>query len=130
MVTAAAPDDLAPVPFLEAAVDTPAPDLPGTVLADEDVLASAWRSHGVPMLKFIRLAMAAALVLVPGLVAAQTGEHHGPPAEAIAACKDKAEGVSCAFDGPRGHRDGACHKVESGDMACVHPHHHHDKGTQ
>ncbi len=85
------------------------------------------------MLKLIRLAITAASILVPALSAAQASpsddEHHGPRPEAVAACKDKTEGDACEFDAPRGHVAGTCRKVKSGDLACVHPHHHHDGGA-
>jgi hypothetical protein len=85
------------------------------------------------MSKWVRLAIVAALTIVPALGAAQSApsddEPHGPRPEAIAACKDKGEGDACEFDAPRGHIAGTCHKVRSGDLACVHPHHHHDGGA-
>jgi len=84
------------------------------------------------MLKLVRAAVVVALVAIPALGAAQDkpdgGEHHGPSPEAIAACKDKKDGDACEFDAPRGHVAGTCRKVRSGDVACVHPHHHHDSG--
>jgi hypothetical protein len=85
------------------------------------------------MLKSMRLAVAVGLMLAPTLAAAQSSpnddEHHGPRPEAIAACKDKSEGDTCEFDAPRGHVAGTCHKARSGDLACFHPHHHHDGGA-
>lgn len=79
----------------------------------------------------IRWMVVAAWAVVPALAAAQSdpaGEHRGPSPEAIAACKDKSEGDACEFDAPRGHVSGTCRKVKTGDVACVHPHHHHDGG--
>ncbi|HXX70257.1 MAG TPA: hypothetical protein VEK07_23965 [Polyangiaceae bacterium] len=79
----------------------------------------------------IRVLAATVCVLVPALAAAQSdpgGEHHGPRPEAIAACKGKTDGDACEFDAPRGHVSGTCRKVRTGDLACVHPHHHHDAG--
>jgi hypothetical protein len=85
------------------------------------------------MLKWMRLSVALALVIVPALSAAQSSPSddrgHGPHPEAIAACKDKSEGDACEFDAPRGHVSGTCRKVRTGDLACVHPHEHHDGGT-
>ncbi|MGA3122567.1 MAG: hypothetical protein ABSF69_17520 [Polyangiaceae bacterium] len=82
------------------------------------------------MSKLTRFAAIVGLMTVPVLSAAQSNptddEHHGAWPEAIAACKDKAEGDACEFDAPRGHLSGSCRKVRSGDLACVHPHHHHD----
>jgi|HubBroStandDraft_1064217.scaffolds.fasta_scaffold1225592_2 hypothetical protein len=82
------------------------------------------------MPKVIRLMIVTGLVIVPVAGAAQSSpaddKPHAPRPEAIAACKDKSEGVACEFDAPRGHVSGTCHKVQTGDMACVHPHHHHD----
>ena len=54
---------------------------------------------------------------------------HGPHPEAIAACKDKSEGDACEFDAPHGHVAGTCHKDHAGDLACFHPHMHHDGGA-
>jgi hypothetical protein len=85
------------------------------------------------MLKVVRLAVVIALMVVSALAAGQSGpsddEHHGPRPEAIAACKDKSEGDACEFDGAGRHVSGACRKVRTGDLACVHPHYHHDGGT-
>lgn len=82
------------------------------------------------MLRLMRHVVAIGLVVVPAVVAAQRSfaddKPHSPRPEAIAACKDKSEGVACEFDAPRGHVSGTCRKVRSGDLACVHPHHHHD----
>ncbi len=83
------------------------------------------------MLRLIRFAVVVALVSVPTLGAAQSSpnddEHHGPPPEAIAACKDKSEGDACEFDGPRGHVSSTCRKSRGGDvLVCLPPHHHHD----
>ena len=85
------------------------------------------------MLKFIRLLVVLGLVIVPAIGAAQSSpsddKPHAPRPESIAACKDKSDGAACEFDAPRGHVSGTCHKVRTGDMACVHPHHHQDGGT-
>jgi hypothetical protein len=85
------------------------------------------------MVKWMRVAVTVALMIVPALAVAQSDpkdeEHHGPRPEAVAACKDKSEGDSCEFDAPRGHVSGTCHRARSGDLACFHPHHHHDGGT-
>jgi hypothetical protein len=54
------------------------------------------------------------------------GEHHGPNPAAVAACKDKSEGDACTFEGHHGTVEGACHKDRAGDLACFHPHPHHD----
>jgi hypothetical protein len=85
------------------------------------------------MSKLTRIVVVATLVAVPAIGAAQTSppnddEHRGPSPEAIAACKDKKEGDACEFDGARGHVSGNCRKARSGDLACMHPHHHHDGG--
>ena len=85
------------------------------------------------MFKLVRITLSAALLLAPAVVAAQSSpaddEPHGPRPEAVAACKDKSEGAACEFDAPRGHIAGTCRKVHTGDLACVHPHHHHDGGA-
>lgn len=47
------------------------------------------------------------------------GGRRGPPAEAIAACQGRSEGVTCEIDAPRGRIDGSCRRVRSGEMACV-----------
>jgi hypothetical protein len=82
--------------------------------------------------KLMRLVGVATPVAVSAIGAAQTSpndeEHRGPSPEAIAACKDKSEGDACEFDGARGHLSGNGRKARSGDLACVHPHHHHDGG--
>jgi hypothetical protein len=84
------------------------------------------------MKKLVRAAFGLALIAFPTLALAQDkppdGEHHGPSPEAIAACKDKSEGGTCEYDGRRGHVAGTCHKARSGDLACFHPHPHHDGG--
>jgi hypothetical protein len=80
------------------------------------------------MMKWIPVAVAATLTILPVLAAAQSSpadeEHHGPRPEAIAACKDKSEGDACGFDAPRGHIAGTCRKARTGELACMHPHHH------
>jgi hypothetical protein len=92
------------------------------------------------MLKLMPLALVIGYLAIPTLVAAQGapseraeqlgqgGEehHHGPGPESIAACKAKSEGDACEYDGPRGHEAGTCHKARSGDLACFHPHQHHE----
>jgi hypothetical protein len=82
------------------------------------------------MPRSMRLVVALGLVMVPAAVAAQStradDRPHAPRPEAIAACKDKSDGAACEFDAPRGHVTGTCHKMQTGDLACVHPHHHHD----
>jgi hypothetical protein len=87
----------------------------------------------VPVLKWIRPAVAVGLMMVPALAVAQSSqgddEPHGPRPEAIAACKNRNDGDPCEFDAPHGHVSGTCHKARSGDLACFHPHHHHDGGT-
>jgi hypothetical protein len=84
-------------------------------------------------LKLTRLVVIAAVAAVPALGLAQSSpsgdEHRGPSPESIVACKDKSEGDACEFDGARGHVSGTCRKARSGDLACMHPHHHHDGGT-
>jgi|SRR5580692_1212469 hypothetical protein len=84
------------------------------------------------MFKTTHVAGAIALLLFPALSAAQSNpngdEHRGPSPESIAACKDKAEGDACEFDGPHGHVAGTCRKSRDGDLACRHPHHHQDGG--
>jgi hypothetical protein len=81
-------------------------------------------------LKFIRVAVVSASVVIPSLGAADDapdgGGHHGPRPEAIAACKAKVEGDTCSFEGHHGAVEGTCHKVHTGDLACVRPHPHHD----
>ena len=84
------------------------------------------------MMKSIRFAVAIGSLIVPALCAAQSSpaqeeHHHGPSPESIAACKDKTEGSACEYDAARGHEAGTCHKDRSGDLACFHPHHHHDQ---
>ncbi len=82
------------------------------------------------MKKWMRLAMTIGVLSVPTLLVAQSGladgdeHHHGPSPEAIAACKAKSEGDACEYDGAHGHEAGMCRKVRTGDLACVHPHHH------
>ena len=82
----------------------------------------------VKVLMPLAAAMAVALfaALSPGQGAPSDDEHHGPRPEAIAACKDKSDGDACEFDAPRGHVSGTCHKVRSGELACVRPHQHHE----
>jgi hypothetical protein len=90
------------------------------------------------MFKLIRVAVTAALLVVPALGFARSSpaddkpaddRGHGPHPEAIAACKDKSEGDACEFDAPHGHVAGMCHKDHAGDLACFHPHMHHDGGA-
>jgi hypothetical protein len=85
------------------------------------------------MSQWTRLAVVFGLMMVPALGAAQStpaeDKGHGPRPEAIAACKDKSDGDACEFDAPRGHVSGMCHKARSGDLACMHPHEHHDGGA-
>jgi hypothetical protein len=80
------------------------------------------------MLKLIQSAVIVTLVAVPTLGSADDtpdgGEHHWSRPEAIAACKDKNEGDACTFEGHHSTVSGTCRKVQSGDLACVHPHHH------
>jgi hypothetical protein len=82
------------------------------------------------MLKLGLLAPIVTLILVvPTLGSADdspdAGDHHWQPRpEAIAACKDKSEGDACSFEGHHGTVSGTCHKFKSGDLACMHPHHH------
>jgi hypothetical protein len=84
--------------------------------------------------KLMCCVVGAAFVIVPAIGTAQSrpsdDEPHGPRPEAMAACKDKNEGDACEFDAPRGHVSGTCRKVRTGDLACNHPHYHHDGGTQ
>jgi hypothetical protein len=85
------------------------------------------------MLNQTRFAVVATVMIVPALGAAQSSpsddEHHGPRPAAIVACKDKTEGDACEFDASRGRVAGTCRKVRTGDLACVHTHHHHDGGA-
>jgi hypothetical protein len=85
------------------------------------------------MLKPMKILAALPLLMIPAVSIAQSSppgdEHHGPSPESLAACKDKSEGDACEFDGSHGHVTGACHKTRSGDLACWHPHHHHDAGA-
>lgn len=85
------------------------------------------------MLKWVAFAVSIALTMTPALVVAQSSptddEHHGPHPEALAACKDKSEGDACEFDAPWGHVAGTCRKARTGELACAHPHHHHDGGA-
>ncbi|HXN30579.1 MAG TPA: hypothetical protein VN894_01910 [Polyangiaceae bacterium] len=87
-----------------------------------------------PTSKLTCFAVAVALVIVPALGVAQSGpagdEPYAPRPEAVAACKDKSEGDACEFEGTRGHAAGTCRKARTGDLACMHPHRHHDGGTQ
>jgi hypothetical protein len=82
------------------------------------------------MLKFTRVAVVVVSIAIPSLGLADDppdgGEHHGPRPEAIAACKAKAEGDACSFEGHHGTVEGSCRKVRSGDLACVRPHPHHE----
>ena len=91
---------------------------------------AGYRRYKAFMLKFVRLTAIVAIIVVPALGSADdapdAGEHHGLRPEAIAACKDKNEGDACEFDAPRGHIVGTCHKTKEGDLACVHPHPHHE----
>jgi len=85
------------------------------------------------MLKQMRVAVAVGVMSVPALGLAQSSSrnddehHHAPSPESVAACKDKSEGDTCEYDAPRGHESGTCHKLRSGELACFHPHHHHDQ---
>jgi hypothetical protein len=85
------------------------------------------------VLKWTRAALAVALTVVPAIGAAQSNpsddKPHPPHPAALAACKDKSDGDTCEFDAPHGHVSGTCHKVASGDLACVHPHRHPDGGA-
>ena len=89
------------------------------------------------MKNWMRLVVAVGVIAVPTIVAAQSSpadgdeHHHAPSPESIAACKAKSEGDVCEYDGPHGHESGTCHKLRSGDLACFHPHQHHehDGGT-
>jgi hypothetical protein len=85
------------------------------------------------MHRWSRFAVVAACTIIPVLSLAQSSpaddEHRGPHPEAIAACKDKSEGDACEFDAPHGHVAGTCHKTKTGDLACWHPHAHHDGGA-
>jgi hypothetical protein len=50
--------------------------------------------------------------------------HHRPPPAAFEACKGKAEGDACSFEGHRGTVNGTCqptHKSET--LVCTRPHH-------
>ena len=84
------------------------------------------------MMKLLRVAVVIAAIALPALGAAQDHpkdeEHHGPHPEALAACKDKGEGDTCEFDGHHGHVVGTCRKARTGELFCMHPH-HHDGGT-
>jgi hypothetical protein len=86
------------------------------------------------MKNWMRLAVAVGVLCVPVLGAAQGSpaedeeHHHGPSPEALAACKAKSEGDACEYDSERGHKTGSCHKTRSGELACFHPHHHHEGG--
>jgi len=86
------------------------------------------------MSKWLRAAVALTVLSAPAIGSAQSnpdgGKPHAPSPEAVAACKDKSEGDTCDFDAPHGHVDGVCRKVHTGDLACVHPHHHPDAGTR
>jgi hypothetical protein len=47
------------------------------------------------------------------------GEHHGPPPEAIAACKSSRLGQACSFTSPRGAESGTCFQPDaSKPLAC------------
>jgi hypothetical protein len=87
------------------------------------------------MKHLMRIAMAVGLPSIPTLVAAQSSptdgdeHHHGPSPGSIAACKTKSEGDACEHDARQGHESGNCRKVRSGDLACLHPHHHQDSDT-
>jgi hypothetical protein len=53
------------------------------------------------------------------------GKHHGPPPAAFDACKGKADGDACSYEGRKGVVNGTCrpaHKVEA--LVCMHPHRH------
>jgi hypothetical protein len=86
------------------------------------------------MKNVIWLAIGISVLAVPTLVGAQSApadgddhHHRGPSPESIAACKAKSEGDACEYDGARGHESGTCHKTPGGELACFHPHHHHDQ---
>jgi hypothetical protein len=91
---------------------------------------AGYRRYKAFMLKFVRLTAIVAIIVVPALGSADdapdAGEHHGLRPEAIAACKDKSEGNACTFEGHHGTISGTCSKVNTGDLACVHPHPHHE----
>jgi hypothetical protein len=80
------------------------------------------------MKKLMHVALIASLFAVPALASADDtpdgGQQPWPHPQAIAACKDKSEGATCSFEGHHGTVTGACHKVPSGELACLHPHHH------
>ncbi|HEY3818051.1 MAG TPA: hypothetical protein VGL81_12815 [Polyangiaceae bacterium] len=82
------------------------------------------------MLKLLCTAVVVTSVAIPALGAADDTPddhaHHAPRPESIAACKGKSEGDACTHEGHHGTVSGTCRKVPSGDLACVHPHHHHE----
>ena len=53
-----------------------------------------------------------------GQAAGQEPPRHGPPAEALAACKTLASGAACAFKSPRGAKTGSCFAPEGKPLAC------------
>lgn len=50
--------------------------------------------------------------------AEQDRPHHGPPPEALAACKPLANGASCSFTSPRGAHTGTCVAPQGKPLAC------------
>jgi hypothetical protein len=88
---------------------------------------------GVAMLKLMRAAVVVTSIAIPALGSADDtpdgGDHHWPGPEALAACKGKSDGDACTYEGHHGTVSGTCRKVPSGDLACMHPHHHH-QGTE
>ena len=81
------------------------------------------------MVKLARLSVIVTILAIPALGAAHDpdgGAHHWPGPESIAACKDKSEGDACTFEGHHGTVSGTCKKAKTGELACAHPHHHHD----
>ena len=55
---------------------------------------------------------------VNGQADGQEPPRHGPPAEALAACKTLASGAACAFTSPSGAETGSCFAPEGKPLAC------------
>jgi hypothetical protein len=55
----------------------------------------------------------------PGQSSGQQGQQrHGPPPEAVAACKSQAAGAACSFTSPHGVVKGSCWAPEGKPLAC------------
>jgi hypothetical protein len=48
----------------------------------------------------------------------QDGGHHGPPPEALTACKSLSSGAACTMTTPQGSMSGTCGAPEGKPLAC------------